>query len=67
MPIYELLNKYRVIPRFLVVGYSYLLYEVSYWFMGLVDPTGTQAAFVSTMVGISAAIFGLYTNSGPKD
>jgi len=66
MPLHELLNKYRVVPRILILGYSWLLYEVSFWFMALALPTSTQAAFVSTVVGISAAVFGLYTSSGPK-
>lgn len=60
------LNDLRVVPRILVLGYGYLFYQVSYWFMTLIAPTNTQAAFISTMVGISAAVFGLYTNSGRK-
>ena len=64
MSYHETLNNYRIIPRILILGYSWLLYDVSMWFMTLDDPTGTQAAFVSTMIGASAAVFGLYTNSG---
>ena len=60
-------NEFRVIPRLLILGYSWLLYEVSFWFMALIAPTNTQAAFVSTLVGASAAIFGLYANSGNKN
>ena len=61
---HKTLNNYRLIPRILILGYSWLLYDVSLWFMSLSDPSGTQAAFVSTMVGASAAFFGLYTRSG---
>jgi hypothetical protein len=32
--------------------------------MTLGDPSTQQASFVSTVVGLSAAIFGLYVNSG---
>lgn len=60
------MNDLRVVPRILVIGYGVLFYQVSFWFMTLVAPTNTQAAFISTMVGISAAVFGLYTNSGGK-
>lgn len=60
----EAFDAWRVVPRILVALYCYLLYTTSLWFMGLVDPSGTQAAFVSTIVGSGAAIFGLYTNSG---
>jgi len=63
-PLYEQINLYRVVPRLLVLGYSWLMYEVAFWFMSLQGPTPEQAAFVSMMVGVSAAIFGLYTNSG---
>jgi len=61
------LNALRVIPRLLILGYSWLVYEVSFWFMALIAPTNTQAAFVSTLVGVSAALFGLYANSGNKN
>jgi len=63
-PLYEQINLYRVVPRLLVLGYSWLMYEVAFWFMSLPNPMPEQAAFVSTMVGVSAAIFGLYANSG---
>ncbi len=59
-------DAWRVVPRLLVGLYGYLLYVASTWFMGLPDPTNTQAAFISTMFGAAAAIFGLYTNSGKK-
>lgn len=57
-------NKWRIVPRLMIAGYGYLLWDISQWFMSLSDPTGAQAAFVSTLVGASAAVFGLYTNSG---
>lgn len=66
-PIHQKIDNYRVVPRMLVVGYSWLMVEVTYWFMSLDDPTNPQSMFVSTMVGASAAIFGLYTNSGSKN
>lgn len=62
----EAFDTWRVVPRALVVGYCWMLVQVSQWFMALPDPTSAQAAFVSTIVGAAAAIFGLYTNSGKK-
>jgi len=56
-------DTWRVVPRILVGMYCYLLYNTSTWFMELPDPSATQSAFVSTIVGAGAAIFGLYTNS----
>ena len=60
----ELINRWRVIPRIIVLLYGYTFYEVSHWFMSLDEPTAPQAAFVSTIVGAGAAFFGLYVNSG---
>jgi membrane associated rhomboid family serine protease len=51
----------------MVAGYGFLMWDVAQWFMALPDPNSQQASFVSVMVGASAAIFGLYTNSGPRN
>lgn len=59
-------DNWRIVPRILVAGYGWLIYEVSMWFMSLPEPSSTQAAFISTLVGASAAVFGLYVNSGSK-
>lgn len=60
----EIVNLFRIIPRLLVALYGLAFYQVSTWFMALEDPTGSQAAFVGTIVGAGAAFFGLYVNSG---
>ena len=60
----ETVNKWRIIPRMIVVLYGYTFWKVADWFMSLPEPTGPQAAFVSTIVGAGAAFFGLYVNSG---
>ncbi len=60
------INEWRILPRVMVGLYGYVFWHVSTWFMALADPTASQAAFVSTIVGASAAFFGLYVNSGYK-
>ena len=55
-----LLDKFRVIPRLIMVAYIYAFYSSTVWFMALADPTNAQAAFISTIVGAGAAFFGLY-------
>ena len=55
-----LLDKFRVIPRLVMLAYIYAFYKSVTWFMGLVDPTNAQAMFISTIVGAGAAFFGLY-------
>jgi hypothetical protein len=64
---HDTLNKYRIVPRLMVAGYGFLMWDVAQWFMVLPEPNSQQASFVSVMVGASAAIFGLYTNSGPRN
>jgi len=62
----EVLNSFRIFPRLFIVMYMYLLMEVTNWFMLLQEPSTAQAALVSTLVGVGAAWFGLYCNSGTK-
>ena len=60
----EIVDAWRVVPRLLVVAYGAMCWRVAEWFMALPDPSGTQAAFVSTLWGGAAAWFGLYVRSG---
>ena len=55
-----MLDKFRVIPRLIMLAYIYAFYSSTTWFMALSDPTNAQAAFISTIVGAGAAFFGLY-------
>ena len=54
------LDRFRVIPRLIMIAYIYAFYSATVWFMALSDPTNAQAAFISTIVGAGAAFFGLY-------
>ena len=54
------LDKFRVIPRLIMLAYIYAFYTSVSWFMQLPDPTNAQAMFISTIVGAGAAFFGLY-------
>ena len=55
-----LIDKFRFIPRLVMLAYIYAFYQSVTWFMALVDPTNAQAMFISTIVGAGAAFFGLY-------
>ncbi len=55
-----LLDKFRVIPRLIMLAYIYAFYASTTWFMSLSEPSNAQAAFISTIVGAGAAFFGLY-------
>ena len=54
------LDKFRVIPRLIMLAYIYAFYSSTVWFMALANPTNAQAAFISTIVGAGAAFFVLY-------
>ena len=55
-----LLDKFRLIPRLIMLAYIFAFYSSTVWFMALSNPTNAQAAFISTIVGAGAAFFGLY-------
>ena len=55
-----LLDKFRVIPRLVMLAYIFAFYKSVTWFMQLPDPTNSQAMYISTIVGAGAAFFGLY-------
>ena len=60
----EIVDAWRVVPRLMLALYALMCWHVADWFMHLPDPSGTQAAFVSTIWGGAAAWFGLYVRSG---
>ena len=85
LAIAEWIDAWRIIPRAVIAGYTFLLWYVIQWYMKLTPyiiegcdgesfgsacivlaPTTQHAALVSTVVGIAAAVFGLYAGSGKK-
>ena len=55
-----ILDKFRLIPRLIMLAYIYAFYKSITWFMTLTDPSNAQAMFISTIEGAGATIFGLY-------
>ncbi|MEW8064174.1 MAG: hypothetical protein AB2797_13745 [Candidatus Thiodiazotropha sp.] len=62
----DVLNDLRIMPRMVVFGYAWMMWDVSQWFMKLPAPLGSQAAFIATMIGAASVVFGFYVNSGSK-
>jgi len=60
------LDRFRTVPRLIMLAYIYAFYQSTTWFMALTDPTNAQAAFISTIVGAGAAFFGLYVGKAPS-
>jgi hypothetical protein len=63
----SVIDKWRIWPRMLITLYGIMFYRVTEWFMTLPEPTNSQSAFVSVVVGAGAAWFGLYCGSGPVE
>tara|TARA_B100000902_G_C26636537_1_gene587033 strand:- start:125 stop:397 length:273 start_codon:yes stop_codon:yes gene_type:complete len=63
----QFFSNWRTVPRFMMVMYGLVFYEVMTWFMAMENPTNAQAGFVSVIVGAGAAWFGLYVNGKKTD
>lgn len=62
----EAVDAWRVVPRLLVGGYAWLVWQVSAWAMSLPDLSPAQSAFVSVVWGAATGVFGLYVGTGRK-
>lgn len=63
----ETLDKWRILPRVLILAMIIMTYRVVEWFMDLPDPNPEQAALVSVMTGALTGAFGLFLGSGKKE
>ena len=63
----SVIDKWRIWPRMLITLYGIMFYRVTEWFMTLPEPTNSQSAFVSVVVGAGAAWFGLYVGGTNKN
>ena len=62
----EQVDRWRIVPRLFICLYGLAFFRATEWFMALPDPTNSQSAFISVIVGAGAAWFGLYVSSGGK-
>ena len=53
-------NQWRVFPRLLISLYGIAFFRATEWYMSLPDPTNSQSAYISVIVGAGTAWFGLY-------
>ncbi len=58
------LDQLRIIPRFVLIGYSILLYNTYVWFSLQSTISTAQAAVIATIFGITAPVAAVYHNSG---
>ena len=63
----DTLDKWRILPRLVMVVMIFMTYREVEWFMDLPDPNPEQAALVSVMTGALTGAFGLFLGSGKKE
>jgi|TARA_A100000171_G_scaffold43149_1_gene44992 hypothetical protein len=63
----EILDRWRLLPRLVMLVMIVMTYRVVEWFMDLPDPNPEQAALVSVMTGALTGAFGLFLGSGKKE
>ena len=63
----EELDRWRVVPRLLMLAMVIMTYRVVEWFMEIPTPTLEQAGLVSVMTGALTGAFGLFLGSGKKE
>ena len=61
------LLEYKIIPRFMMLMFTLMAWNVCDWFMSLgADATTQQTAFVSTIVGAATGAFAVWMGSEVK-
>jgi hypothetical protein len=58
------LDLYRVWPRAILLGYSWMVWTMSAWYMALKEPSGAQSAFVGAVYGVAGLITNFYMQNG---
>ena len=61
------LLEYKIIPRFMMLAFTLMAWNVCDWSMGLgVEATTQQTAFVSTIVGAATGAFAIWMGHESK-
>ena len=63
----ENLNRWRIIPRGLMVLYGWMCVETFQWFTAIQEPNNAQSIFSSAVIGAGAAWFSIYVNGEKHD
>lgn len=60
----EAIDALRVVPRAIVSGYGFIVWESLQWFWYLPDPNTQQAAVLSAVIGAAGAATKFYVETG---
>jgi hypothetical protein len=61
------IDRFRIIPRLLILLFMFLTYKVVFWFMSLETPTLEQAGLVSVCTGALTGAMAVFLGSGKKE
>lgn len=65
----ETIIKLKILPRLMMLVSTLMSWRCAEWFMQLQDPTASQSAFVSVVMGVMTGVFGIWMgheNKGEK-
>jgi hypothetical protein len=54
------IDDWRILPRLMMLVFTFMSFRVVEWFMGLEDPTTQQAGLVSVVMGASTGAFAVW-------
>ena len=59
--------KWKILPRFMMLGLTLMSWRVVEWFMSLENPSPSQAGLVSVVMGSMTGAFAGWMNNESKD
>lgn len=62
----ERFDKYKILPRLMMLVFTFMSFRVVEWFMGLPDPTTQQSALVSVVMGAATGAFAIWMGGEAK-
>lgn len=62
----EVFDAWRVVPRILMLGYGWMVYDYTMWTRTQSELDGGHATVVSVIWGAAAVLTGWYFNTGRK-
>lgn len=60
------LDEWKVLPRFMMLVFTFMSFRVVEWFMNLDDPTTQQAGLVSVVMGSATGAFAVWMGKEVK-
>jgi len=60
------LDDWKVLPRLMMLVFTFMSFRVVEWFMGLDDPTTQQAGLVSVVMGAATGAFAVWMGKEVK-